>query len=131
MHRCSQRICMQTQNCLATARGYFSETVCQAFSSLRTPRQVTTEYQPSVVILTDACYERDSRDRICGLGGVLCDNLAGTKLFFSCQLDAEQRNVLGEPCRKQIIFEAETLLCGACLQSLDREHYQQEVLPIC
>ena len=86
-----------------------------------TPRQVTTEYQPSVVILTDACYERDSRDRICGLGGVLCDNLAGTKLFFSCQLDAEQRNVLGEPCRKQIIFEAETL-CAVLAYSLWTEN---------
>ena len=86
-----------------------------------TPRQVATEYQPSVVILTDACYERESRDRICGLGGVLCDTLAGTKLFFSCQLDVEQRSVLGEQHRIQIIFEAETL-CAVLAYSLWTEN---------
>lgn len=76
---------------------------------LDVPRQVTTECTQSVVIITDACYERESRDRICGLGGVLSDTSSGTNCFFSCQLDVEQRSLLGELYRKQIIFEAETL----------------------
>ena len=73
------------------------------------PRQVMSEHQKSIVIFTDACYEKDSRDRVCGLGGILCDPFLGTNCFFSCQLDAGQRALLGEPNRKQIIFEAETL----------------------
>ena len=60
-------------------------------------------------MITDACYEKDARDRVCGLGGVLVDRLTDTQLFFSCQLDEEQRRILGEPSRKQIIFEAESL----------------------
>ena len=85
------------------------------------PREVTTEHKPSVVIITDACYERDSRDRVCGLGGVLCDKLSGTNCFFSCQLDEEQRILLGEPNRKQIIFEAETL-CAVLAYNLWDEY---------
>ena len=84
------------------------------------PREVTSECTQSVVIITDACYERDSRDRICGLGGVLCDSSAGTNCFFSCQLDEEQRSLLGEPYRKQIIFEAETL-CAVLAYNLWEE----------
>ena len=81
------------------------------------PREVATEHKHSVVIITDACYEKDSRDRICGLGGILCDQFSGTNCFFSCQLDEEQRCLLGEPYRKQIIFEAETL-CAVLAYSL-------------
>ena len=73
------------------------------------PREVTTEHRQSVVIITDACYERESRGRVCGLGGIICNPFSRTNCFFSCQLDEEQRNLLGEPSRKQIIFEAETL----------------------
>ena len=74
-----------------------------------TPRRVFCESKHSVVIITDACYERDARDRVCGIGGVLVDATSDLRLFFSCQLDEEQRRVLGEPNKKQIIFEAESL----------------------
>lgn len=74
-----------------------------------TPRKVFCENKHSVVIITDACYEKASRDRVCGLGGVMVDRASGLKLFFSCKLDEEQRRLLGEPNRKQIIFEAESL----------------------
>lgn len=67
--------------------------------------------------MTDACYERDSRDWICGLGGILVDQVKGTKLFFSLQLSDEQRVILGELNKKQIIFEAETL-CALLAHSL-------------
>ena len=73
------------------------------------PREVMTEHQQSVIIITDACYEKESRDRVCGLGGVLCDLFSGTNCFFSCQLNDEQRSLLGEPNKKQIIFEANYL----------------------
>lgn len=61
-------------------------------------------------MITDACYEPESRDRICGLGGVLIDALNGSTFFFSCVLDEPQRFILGEPNKKQIIFEGETLV---------------------
>ena len=50
--------------------------------------------RPSVVIFTDACYERDSRDLVCGLGTVVIDQATKTKRFFSCALDHEQREFL-------------------------------------
>lgn len=73
------------------------------------PRVIGPSNVPPVVVLTDACYERESRDLVCGLGAVLQDTRSNTKMFFSVQLDAKQRHMLGESCKKQIIFEAETL----------------------
>lgn len=35
------------------------------------PRELKCPEQSNVVMITDACFEADSRDRICGLGGVL------------------------------------------------------------
>jgi len=65
--------------------------------------------RPAVVIYTDACYEKESKNLICRLGGVLVDGFSGEKFFFSISLDAAQSAALGEPTKKQIIFEAETL----------------------
>eukprot|EP00435_Cladocopium_sp_Y103_P043234 s526_g12.t1 len=73
------------------------------------PRRVVADNGTQAVIVTDACYERDSKDWPCGLGGVLVDPATGKKQFFSCALDAEKRLILGEQSKKQIIFEAETL----------------------
>ena len=73
------------------------------------PRQVLKEQAESVVLIADACFEKESRERICGLGGVLVDVQTGMRLFFSCELDEEQRSLLGERSKKQIIFEAESL----------------------
>jgi hypothetical protein len=67
------------------------------------PRKVGSKNKHTVVMFTDACYEPESRDRVCGLGGVLIDHFSGAKLFFSCVLDDSQRNVLGEANKKQII----------------------------
>ena len=39
----------------------------------------------------------------------MVDATSDLRLFFSCQLDEEQRRVLGEPNKKQITFEAESL----------------------
>ena len=75
----------------------------------------------SVVIITDACYERESRDRICGVGGTLIDTRTGTKQFFSCELSEDQRRLLGEPNKMQIIFEAETI-CAVMAFSLWSSH---------
>ena len=69
-----------------------------------TPRQVFCEGKHSVVIITDACYEKDASDTVCGLGGVLVDKTSDVRL-------------LGEPNRKQIIFEAESL-CAVPAYSL-------------
>lgn len=81
------------------------------------PRVVSLQNQTSVVMITDACYEKGSRDRVCGLGGVIIDAALGKKFFFSCKLSEEQRAVLGEPCKKHIIVEAETL-CAVLAYSL-------------
>jgi hypothetical protein len=81
------------------------------------PREISLQHESSVVMITDACYDRESRDLICGLGGVLVDNVRGLRLFFSCRLSEQQRVLLGELHEKQIIFEAETLcaLLAYCL----------------
>ena len=57
---------------------------------------------------TDACYEKDFRDLVCGLDGVLVDAETGDKLCFLFALNDHQRSVLGEMSKKQIIFEAES-----------------------
>ena len=72
------------------------------------PRVISWDKRNSVVIFTDACYERDAKDLVCGLGAVLYDEFTGNHRFFSCALDEEQRAMLGERSKKQIIFEAET-----------------------
>ena len=48
--------------------------------------------------------------------------LQAPTVFFSCQLDEEQRRLLGEPSRKQIIFEAENTVCRFGLQLVGQEH---------
>ena len=50
---------------------------------------VSLQNPTSMVMITGACYEKDSRDRICGLGGIVVDNALGTKFFFSCKLSEE------------------------------------------
>ena len=72
-------------------------------------RMVEAERRCHLVIFTDACYERDSREMPCGLGGVLVDPSTNMKKFFSLPLEQEGRALLGEDSKKQIIFEAETL----------------------
>ena len=73
------------------------------------PRLVEADNKLHVVIITDACYERQSRENPCGIGGVLVDPTDGTKLFFSCRVVQQFRDLLGESSKQQIIFEAETL----------------------
>ena len=90
------------------------------------PRQISLLRETSIVMITDACYERDSRDLICGLGGVLVDNANGLKLFFSCQLSELQRNLLGDFLKKQIIFEAETL-CALLAYSLWKDIFSKRM----
>ena len=53
------------------------------------PRQVSRDHVGSVVMIMDACYEEDSGDRVCGLGGTLVDSIRGVRLFFSCALDED------------------------------------------
>jgi len=90
------------------------------------PRVVSVQNDFSVIIITDACYERDSRERICGLGGTLVDTASGVKLFFSCELSEDQRKILGEPSKKQIIFEAETL-CAILAYTLWLSHLRDRM----
>lgn len=65
------------------------------------PRQVSLDFVDSVVVIVDTCYERDSRDRICGLGAILFDNSCNLRLDFSCELEEEQRCLLGERNQKE------------------------------
>ena len=55
-----------------------------------------------MVVDTDACYEKDAKDLVCRLGGVLVDGRTDEEFFFSVFLDAEQRTLLGELNKKQI-----------------------------
>ena len=54
------------------------------------PRTVDWDARKPVVMFTDACYERDAKDLVCGLGGTFIDQHSGCKLFFSCALNGEQ-----------------------------------------
>ena len=73
------------------------------------PRLLLPADEGNILIFTDACYERESREWICGIGGVMIDPLQKSRRFFSFELDETLRNCLGEKEKKQIIFEAETL----------------------
>ena len=73
------------------------------------PRLVCAKDFGTKIVLTDACYERDAREWICGAGGVFFDPDKHVKEFFSIQLSADQRILLGENSKKQLIFEAETI----------------------
>ena len=42
----------------------------------------------------DACYARNSRDWVCGSGGVFVDQLRKLKLCSPCRLTEEQRVLL-------------------------------------
>ena len=79
------------------------------------PRVVKQDLQEHVVVITDACYERESRTLQCGLGGFV-DTVNGKKQFFSCELSDAQRQLLGELSKKQIIFEAVSVLVHFVLQ---------------
>jgi hypothetical protein len=71
------------------------------------PRELRALNQGNIAVFTDACYERDDQLWPCGLGGVICFN--GQVQYFSLPVDKKGRDILGEHCKKQIIFEAETL----------------------
>lgn len=73
------------------------------------PRELRALNSSPTLIFTDACYESDARSWKCGLGGVMISSNRAQVEFFSLELSDEQREVLGERSKKQIIFEAETL----------------------
>ena len=71
------------------------------------PREIRALNQGNVTVFTDACYERDEQHWPRGLGGVIC--FCRQVQNFSLPVDKPGRDILGEHCKKQIIFEAETL----------------------
>ena len=73
------------------------------------PRSLELASDSVWTIYTDACYEPQRADWICGLGGVLVDPLGKKAAFFSIELSVEQRQALGAEFKKTIIFEAELL----------------------
>ena len=79
------------------------------------PRVVSALPSNNVLIFTDACYERNARSWICGVGGVLFLP-DGTARKFSLELSEQQRVLLGELEKRQIIFEAETLAAVIALK---------------
>ena len=66
-------------------------------------------------MIADACYERDARDWVCGLGGVLVDQLDDVKLFFSCQLTEQQRVPLGELKKKTTHLRSRNFVRFSCV----------------
>lgn len=56
----------------------------ELFSNLlraNVPRELKAPNKANVVMFTDACYEVDSRDRVCGICGVM-NTPCGSKEFF-------------------------------------------------
>lgn len=78
------------------------------------PREISATTSDTVNIFTDACYEKTSTSWVCGIGGVAVSP-CGVWQHFTIHLDAEQRALLGEQDKKQIIFEAETLAAVVAL----------------
>lgn len=64
------------------------------------PRVIKPLCPDNVVIFTDACFEPESRDLVCGIGGVLYLP-DGTKQFFSLALSRQQCIALGINHKKQ------------------------------
>ena len=88
------------------------------------PRVVQLDRGTPMMIFTDACYEPGADNWCCGLGGILLDLVANRRMFFSIELTGEQRQLLGEGVKKQLIFEAETLsaVLAFCLWQSDIQH---------
>lgn len=83
----------------------------ERFKSLLTsdcPRMVKSPSCDNILVFTDACYEKDSDTLVCGLGGVILFPFGDVR-YFAVALSEQQREILGEGKKKQIIFEAETL----------------------
>lgn len=113
--RCGKR-CLAVLSAFASGRKrklddndtFFLEAFKAMMKSGR-PRLIKRANYSVAAIFIDVCYERESRDWICGLGGVLVLPHTTQRRFFSLELTDEQRKQLGELRKKQIIFEAETL----------------------
>ena len=105
---CLRDFACRRRSCIGDRDATFLKLFLSSMKS-EDPRVVTKSCSQSVIMVTDACYERDARDLICGLGGLVVDEFSGMKQYFSCQLSEDQRVLLGELQKKQIIFEAESL----------------------
>ena len=79
------------------------------FLNYAKPRSLELTSDSVWTIYTDACFEPQRENWICGLGGVLVNPLGCKVAFFSVELSMEQRHALGSECKKTIIFEAELL----------------------
>ena len=66
----SERICKPSQDTITDRDAMFLKPF-MSLLKVEEPRLVSLQNQTSVVMITDACYEKDSRDRICGLGGIV------------------------------------------------------------
>eukprot|EP00435_Cladocopium_sp_Y103_P018570 s3790_g4.t1 len=73
------------------------------------PRRISGVTSECFYIFTDACYEPDSPEWVCGLGGIIYDSTGKAIQAFSLQLSDEQIAALGGSSKKTIIFEAELL----------------------
>ena len=86
------------------------------------PRQVSRDHVESVVMIMDACYEKDSGDRVCGFGGTVVDIIRGVSLFFSCGLDEDSVVCWEKRKSTKKIFEAESL-CAVLAYNLWEEKF--------
>ena len=101
-HACGNAIVLTKKNAI------FLKLFCEMLQS-GVPRLICANNQGVKFMLTDACYERESKDWVCGAGGVFLDPDLPCRQFFSVEISGEQRFLLGENSKKQLIFEAETI----------------------
>ena len=73
------------------------------------PRVVQKSTSGVWMVFTDACYDPDSPDWRCGIGGVLVDPNGEPVQFFSHKLSEQHIALLGGGTKETIIFEAELL----------------------
>ena len=113
----SARMCLRQ----VTKHAYsdVSDTLCEdCVFALDRFRKMLLEHKPRVlngslrekfVIFTDACFDPEASDWVCGIGGLLFSDRGKLLGAFSEQLERWQMEALTEGFRKTVIFEAELL----------------------
>ena len=71
------------------------------------PREICATNDKSILIFTDACYERNDDTWPCGIGGVLCGDFGYQ--FFSVPVDLRGRVALGEKRKDRLYLKLKLL----------------------
>ena len=83
---------------------------------LSRPREITTVWDSTMFLFTDASFCPENDAWPCGLGGVLVDSTGAQVAALSVTLCLSDLHTLGYPEKSTVIFEAEMLAVVVCLK---------------